>query len=156
MWVRRIEHRLGTLCLLLSLAACQQDAPPVVQTPVLDMAAVADLESSEDGAVGQVLLKLQLLNTRTDILKYGIHTPEEHQERLQYYRTQFKEDVNLVSGADTLPCYDLHTERMYMDLPYMNFILTFNHPISPGDRLLISDIVYTRQTVLLDIDPKIQ
>lgn len=154
---RGIEHLIGALCLCLlpGLTACKQDAPADGQAPVLDMVALADFEL-EDAGFSQVLLKLQLLHTRSDILKYGIHTPEEHQERLQYYRAQFKEDVYLVSGADTLPCYDLHAERLYMDLPYMNFILTFNHPVSRGDKLLVNDIVYTQQTVLLDIDPKTQ
>ncbi len=157
MGVTGIKHQIGLLCLCLlpGLKACKQDAPPAAQTPALDMVAVADFES-EDTGFSQVLLKLVLLHTHTDILKHGIRTPEEHQERLQYYRTQFKEDVYLVSGADTLPCYDLHAERLYMDLPYMNFILTFNHPVSRGDKLLISDIVYTQQTVLIDINSKAQ
>lgn len=133
--------------------ACKQDAAPAAQMPVLDMVAIADFDSEPSG-FSQVLLKLQLLNTRADILKYGIHTPEQHQERLYYYRTQFREDVFLVSGADTIPCYDLHAERLYMDLPYMNFVLTFERPLEQGDQLLIHDIVFTQETVLLNIDPK--
>ena len=109
---RGIEHLIGALCLCLlpGLTACKQDAPADGQAPVLDMVALADFES-EDAGFSQVLLKFQLLDTRSDILKYDIHTPEEHQERLQYYRAQFKEDVYLVSGADTIPCYDAHSLR---------------------------------------------
>lgn len=152
-----IKSRTGImyLCLLLGFAACKQETAQVVQPPALDMAALADFDSEHTG-FGQVLLKLHLLNTRADILKYGIHTPEEHQERLYYYRTHFKDDVFLLSGADTIPCYDLRAERMYMDLPYMNFILTFERPMSDGDKLLIQDIVYTQQTAILNIDPIMQ
>lgn len=139
---------------MFGFTGCKQDAASAAQMPVLDMVAIADFDSEPTG-FSQVLLKLQLLNTRADILKYGIHTPEQHQERLHYYRTQFKEDVFLVSGADTIPCYDLHAERLYMDLPYMNFVLTFERPLKQGDQLLIHDIVYTQETALLNIDPKI-
>lgn len=138
---------------MFGFTGCQQNATPAAQMPVMDMVAIADFDSEPTG-FSQVLLKLQLLNTRADILKYGIHTPEQHQERLHYYRTQFSEDVFLVSGADTIPCYDLHAERLYMDLPYMNFVLTFERPLTQGDQLLIHEIVFTQETVLLNIDPK--
>lgn len=140
------------ICAMLGLASCKQAPADTVQPPVLDMIAVAYFGTGAD--FSQVLLKLQLLNTRSDILKFGVGSPEAHQARLNYYRAHFKDDIFLVSGADTIPCYDVHAERLYMDLPYMNFILAFNHPLSEGDKLLINEVVYSQQSVILDIDPK--
>jgi hypothetical protein len=142
------------ICVMLGLASCKQAPADTAQPPVLDMIAVADFDTGAD--FSQVLLKLQLLHTRADILKFGIRSPEEHQARINYYRDHFKNEIFLVSGADTLPCYDVHAERLYMDLPYMNFILAFNHPVSRGDELLIHDIVYSNQSVLVAIEPKMQ
>lgn len=148
------DYRLVIFCFcLFSFEACKQEISNTPNSPVLDMVAVADFDEGE-ADFSQVLLKLQLLHTNTDILKYGIHTPEEHQQRLYYYRSHFKEDVFLMSGADTIPCYDVHAERMYMDLPYINFILTFGRRLSQGDKLLIHDIVFSHQTAILDIITK--
>lgn len=156
--MEKIKNSAGILCVILWLAATGCTArpePASAPEPVLDFVALADFEDAPAG-FSQVLLRMQLLHTRADILKHGLSTPEEHQARLAYFRTQFREDVFLVSGADTIPCYDAHAERLYMDLPYMNFILTFNHPIAQGDELLVRDVVYSGQTVLATIQPKTQ
>lgn len=147
-----------SVAVLLYCAGCSQRVESPISeelVPVLDFVAVADIEE-ETSDLGEVLLRLQLLHTRTDILKYGINSPEEHQQRLSYYRTHFKEDIFLVSDTDTIPCHDVHAERLYMDLPYMNFILTFNRRLANGDKLLINDVIYSQHTVILDIDLKMQ
>ena len=123
--------------------------------PVIDFTALTDFEGNPQD-FSQVLLRIELLHTRADILKHGLSTPEEHQARLEYYRTQFREDVYLVSGIDTIPCYDAHAERLYMDMPYMHFILTFNHAVALGNELLIKDVIYSGQTLLTAIKPKTQ
>lgn len=150
-------NTLLVMCGVLVMLGCiakQEPAAPNVPEPVIDFKALADLQ--ESGAdFSQVLLRVELLNTHTDILKYGISSPEAHQARLSYYRTDFKNDVFLVAGIDTIPCYDVHAERMYMDLPYMNFILTFNHSLSNNDELLIHDVVYSNKTIFVTIDPQI-
>jgi hypothetical protein len=114
--------------------------------------ALATFEQT-DSEFNQVLLRLQLLNTNTDILKYGLSTPEEHQARLSYYLFGFKNDLSLISSGDTIPCYDAHFERTYMDLPYMNFILTFHHGVKEGDELMIHEGVYTQQHLVFTIEP---
>jgi|WetSurMetagenome_2_1015567.scaffolds.fasta_scaffold75980_2 hypothetical protein len=121
--------------------------------PVIDFKAIADLRDTVS-AFSQIVLRLELLHTHTDILKYGISTPEEHQARLNYYRVNFKNDIFLIATGDTIPCYDVHQERLYMDLPYMNFILTFNHHFSKEDELQINDVVYSHKTLLVAIEPK--
>lgn len=122
--------------------------------PVLDIRALADFAEA-DAEFNQVLLRMQMLHTNADILKRGLQTPEEHQHRLSYYLFGFKNDITLISGTDTIPCYDLHMERTYMDLPYMNFILTFNHAIKEGDEVLVNDIVYTQQMLITTLEPNL-
>lgn len=119
--------------------------------PVIDFRALTSL-SGEVSDFNQVLIKIRLLNSNADILKFGISTPEEHQSRLNYYRVDFKYDVKLISNGDTIPCYDLHAERLYMDLPYMNFIATFHHSISTQDEIMIHDMVYTSKDVFVGIE----
>ncbi len=126
-----------------------------LRTPVIDFKAMTDLEN-QNADFNQILLRVELLNTHADILKFGISTPEQHQGRLNYYRVDFKNDVFLVTHNDTVPCYDLHAERLYMDLPYMNFVLTFNHTLSSNDELLINDVVYSNKALLVKIDQKMQ
>lgn len=119
--------------------------------PIVDFRAIASL-SDDVSEFSSVLIKIRLLNSNTDILKFGISTPEEHQSRLNYYRVDFKYDVKLISQGDTIPCYDLHAERLYMDLPYMNFIATFHHPVSAEDEIMIHDVVYTSKDVFVAIE----
>jgi len=139
---------------MLVLVGCStktDSAQAMEKEPLLNFVAVADLQDTLS-EFSQVLLKIELLNTKEDILKHGINTPDEHQARLNYYRTKFKNDIYLISHKDTIACYDVHAERLFMDLPYMNFILTFNHHVADKDLLQINDIVYSNKSVLVDID----
>ncbi|MBK6861532.1 MAG: hypothetical protein IPG95_14780 [Saprospiraceae bacterium] len=90
---------------------------------LIDFRALADLEDTTS-EFSQVILRMELFKTHSDILKHNIGTPEEHQKRINYYITEFKNDIFLISANDTIACYDAHAERLYIDLPYMNFILT--------------------------------
>ncbi len=140
------------------LSSCSSEVESnltTVNEPLIDFKALSDFDSN-NGGFNQIFLRIQLLNSGTDILKYGINTPAEHQSRLNYYRTEFKNDVFILSGKDTVPCYDLHAERLYMDIPYMNFILTFQHKISPEDIVMINEFVFTNRSILIEIDQNIQ
>ncbi len=119
--------------------------------PEINFSALSDLSDSTT-QFSQVILRIELLNTSADILKYGLHRPEEHQQRLSYYLFGFKNDVSLISRGDTIPCYDLLFERTYMDLPYMNFILTFNHDVKAGDEVMIHDTEYTKQNIFVTVE----
>jgi hypothetical protein len=108
-----------------------------------------DQEGSE---VFQVLLKMSLTNYSGDVLKYGLESPEQHQQRLNYYISEFSKDIFLVSESDTLQCIDSHFERTYMDAPKRNFILNFNASNSEKfNKLLIVDQVYSGRVLELDI-----
>ena len=143
------------MVVMLTLASCAAKTDHGGRPePVIDLKAKADLQDSYSD-FNQVLLRIEMLHTHADITKYGISTPEEHQSRLSYYRTAFKDDIYLIDQNDTIPCFDVHAERLYMDLPYMNFVLTFNHKLSEGDELMIRDVVYSNKILLVTIDHQI-
>lgn len=119
--------------------------------PVIDYNAIYVVEEDLKD-FSQILLKMSLKNVQVDIIKFGLSSPKQHQQRLNYYIQNFKQDIFLVSDTDTIPCTDSHFERLYMDLPYRNFILTFNTDIlGEQDHLLIKDPVYTNQLIKLSI-----
>lgn len=123
-----------------------------IQNPVLDFTAIYAEEESA-GEYSQVFLKIALKNYHGDILKFGLSSPAAHQERIQYFIRDWKQSIALVAGSDTIPCTDSHMERMHMDLPYRNFILTFKQSsIGDLDHLLIEDTVYSNQLIKLSID----
>jgi len=112
----------------------------------------AYLPADQENKVKQILLKVELKNSSEDVLKFGLNTPEEHQERLNYYFKDFKRDLFLATNYDTLSCVDAHLERTFMDAPKRNFILNFF--VDEGQeiqKLLIADQVYTGQILELDI-----
>jgi len=143
---------ISTSGILIWSCSTKEDLPSNDPNPKLDIRALA--EFGQENEFSQVLLRMQLLNSHADLLKHGLSTPEEHQNRLSYYLFGFKDDVALISQGDTIPCYDLHFERTYMDLPYMNFILTFHHSVQEGDEILLYEGIYTQQTLVFSIEPR--
>lgn len=101
----------------------------------------------------QILFRISLLNTNADLLKYGLSEPTMHQERIAYYINGFKEHIHLISKGDTIPCVDSHFERLQMDVPYRNFILTFpSQDVDEDTVLLIEDIVFSNNLVQVSIE----
>lgn len=154
---QRTSKVLAFLCILIvggMVMACQPDNSPSTTsaaTPAIDFDAVY-VENDGQGEYVQVLLKMSLMNYPGDILKFGLSSPEQHQQRLQYYMQDFKNNIRLISGTDTILCLDSHFERLNMDLPYRNFILTFQQPsIEAADQLLISDLIFTQQIIQTSI-----
>lgn len=112
----------------------------------------AFMPSGQGSQMKQFLLKMELVNSKEDVLKFGLNTPEEHQERLSYYFKDFKRDIFLVTDEDTLTCIDAHIERTYMDAPKRNFILNFHlEKDQEIQKLLIADQVYSGQLLELNI-----
>lgn len=117
--------------------------------PVFD---ITVLSSERLGSHQQLLLRLQLLQYGGDMIRFGLSMVPEHQERLRYYLQDFKTDVWLVSARDTIPCLDSHLERLHMDSPYRDFILTFpnNSNLQPT-HLVVYDREYTGELLQLKL-----
>ncbi len=104
-------------------------------------------------SIRQLVLRISLTNSRADLLKLGIQSPEQHQERLLYYISDFKEQLSLESEGSKLSCLDSHLERTHMDLPYRNFILTFTGPdVYTHKTLKVEDPILTNRTIEIQIN----
>lgn len=147
-----------TLLILIGLVyiwiytACGSENPYQPETyPSIDYDALYIAEE-QPGNYIQIILRMSLKNHKGDIIKFGLSSPEEHQERLHYFFQEFKNDINLISNQDTIGCIDAHFERLHMDLPYRNFILTFKESgFNVNDYLLINDQTYSNQLLKLSI-----
>lgn len=153
---RNNAWRFLVLVLLIGIGflACREEQPMSVtnlESPTIDFNAIVLEDPVATGQV-QVLLKVSLENHTGDLIKYGISKPEIHQNRLKYYISDFKNDITLVAGDLKIECVDSHLERLHMDLPYRNFVLTFPYnKFNEGDHLLINDHIYSNKTIQLTI-----
>lgn len=144
---------LSALVFIWLLASCSADKQQQMDIidPVIDYNAIHTADN-EPGDYVQILLKMSVSNIQGDIIKFGLSTPEQHQERLNYFIRDFKQNISLVSNTDTISCTDSHMERLYMDLPYRNFVLTFKkNALNDQDQLLISDPIYSKKLIKLSI-----
>lgn len=62
-----------------------------------------------------------------DFLKAGISNQEEFYKRIEYYQTQFINDIYLTDGNDTITCLSANMERNYGIAPQTNFSLLFEN-----------------------------
>ncbi len=100
-----------------------------------------------------VILRVLLVGSKADLIKYGLSTSQEQHQRQEYYILNFTRDIYLISGTDTIPCNDSHMEQLYMDLPYRTFILNFGeHAIKEQDEILVMDKVFSNKTLQVSIN----
>ncbi len=143
----RMSIQVCILYFLIWSACGVSDSRPKQHPPKIDFDGVA-IENPETLGQLQIMLRMSLKNYDGDILKYGLNESQAHQERIQYYLSEFKKDLFLVTKADTISPLDVIFERPQMDLPYRNFILTFNHAsLENQDRLRINDPVYSQKII---------
>lgn len=78
-----------------------------------------------------------------DITKFNITDEQEYYARLQYFAMEMGNDLQLISGKDTLPCAMFHYERTYGIDPRAAFVLAFpkkkNGTAVTGKTLLFND-----------------
>jgi hypothetical protein len=64
-------------------------------------------------------------NLKSELLKAGISSLEEYNQRILYCSFQMQNDLKLLDGRDTLNCELFHFERVYNLAPYATFSLGF-------------------------------
>lgn len=78
-----------------------------------------------------------------DFLQAGLSNQEEYFKRVEYYNTQFLNDVLLISGSDTIACLSANIERNFGISPQTNISLLFennsNNSTSKNLCILIDD-----------------
>jgi len=60
-----------------------------------------------------------------EVLRNELTSIEEYKERVEYYSFDFKNDIFLIQGNDTIPCEMSHFERAYDATPYCNIMVGF-------------------------------
>lgn len=79
-------------------------------------------------------LELVISNFNDEILKYKTGSPEEYNQKVDYYSFRFQQDVFEVIEKDTLRCMSYHFERNYGISPKIRFNLAFAASVSEADR----------------------
>jgi hypothetical protein len=72
--------------------------------------------------------RIKAENSNIELLKTGINSGGEYNDRVEYCSFKMQKDFNLIDGGDTLDCVLFHYERIYGVAPYGTFSLGF--PIS--------------------------
>lgn len=75
--------------------------------------------------------KITLKKGEGELLKFKLNSPEEYNERINYFAFNMQKDIQLVEGNDTLPCSLFHFERAYDVTPSSVFMLGF--PLSKNN-----------------------
>lgn len=60
-----------------------------------------------------------------ELIKSGLTSRGEYDQRLMYYSFEMQKDIQLISGTDTIPCSMLHYERTFNISPKANFMIGF-------------------------------
>ncbi len=76
-----------------------------------------------------------------DVLMTNLSDPAEYDLRVNYYSFDFKHDIYLVEGADTLQCRLFHFVRSHGIAPYVDFVMAFDQAsqASGNKQLVLTD-----------------
>ena len=72
-------------------------------------------------------LRIEIEKMNGELLKYGLSTEAEYEERVNYLAFTIKDDIKLIDGSDTLNCVLHHFERVYDIVPYATILLGFKN-----------------------------
>ncbi|MCK5856729.1 MAG: hypothetical protein KAG64_04520 [Bacteroidales bacterium] len=67
----------------------------------------------ENPGLQQFILKFELDELETDILKYNVASHQEYESRISYLAFDFQNRIKLIEGSDSLSCKMYHFERTY-------------------------------------------
>ena len=60
-----------------------------------------------------------------EVLRNELTSLEDYRERVEYYAFDFKDDIFIVQGIDTIHCEMSHFERAYDATPFCNIMIGF-------------------------------
>jgi hypothetical protein len=72
--------------------------------------------------------RITLASGQGELLKHGLSSIQEYNERIDYFAFRMQHDIKLIAGKDTLGCQLFHFERSYDVSPEAVFLLGF--PVS--------------------------
>jgi hypothetical protein len=84
-------------------------------------------------------LTIALESGQGELLKHGLTSIAQYDERVQYFAFEMQKDIKLVEDGDTIPCGLYHFERAYDVAPYSKFMLGFvkNKKTGSKERTLV-------------------
>ena len=89
-------------------------------------AATLDQGRKDNGNTECFVFTIEDPDHSRELLKSGVESPEEYQERIEYCSFYIQNDLFLIDGTDTLPCRMSHFERTYGISPKAKFTLLFD------------------------------
>lgn len=84
-----------------------------------------DREMGEIKDMQYFTFKIEVANFNQELLKYNLESPEQYEQRVNYFAFKMQNDFKLIEGKDTLDCELFHFERNYGIAPTAHFILAF-------------------------------
>jgi hypothetical protein len=151
--MKQLIYKLLILFIGFQVFACKNSSKNSEEMRIDFIASSPKTGIGEGDNKGSVVLRVALLGSNQDLLKYACKNNSEEQSRLEYYNLNLKKDIFLVSGTDTIPCIDSHMEQLYMQVPYRNFLLYFGeHTIEENDEILIVDKVFSNKIITTKIN----
>jgi hypothetical protein len=105
-------------------------------------------------------LKIMITNGEGELLKYGISSPQDYNERVKYYAFQMQNDISMVENGDTIPCGLYHFERAYDVSPFSTFLLGFKkskkEKVDGEKTIIFYDKVYDKGIIKFTFNNKEQ
>lgn len=82
-----------------------------------------------------------------DVMKLGVNSNNQYFDKINYYSFDFKHDIILVEGKDTLTCKLFHFVRSHGTTPYVDFVFAFEDKQTTIDK----EIYIYDQATLQDV-----
>ncbi len=91
-------------------------------------------------------LKITAKDTKEEMLKKNISSPEEYFGRIEYFTSHAENDLKLYTSTDTIDCGLYHFERSYNMAPFSNMVVGFER-----DSIAIEDLTFSFDERVLGI-----
>lgn len=90
----------------------------------------------------------------SDVQRYDAQNDQDYYARLEYFALEMQNDLQLIDGADTLPCRMFHFERTYGIDPRATFVLAFDAKgnTQESKTLIYTDHAFNSGPILLTIE----
>ncbi|MGP8217331.1 MAG: hypothetical protein ACLQQ4_17315 [Bacteroidia bacterium] len=109
----------------------------------------AKRRASELNGMQYMTLKIALKDGKEELLRYGISSASDYDDRVNYFSFGMQQDLQLVESGDTLPCLLFHYERIFGLAPYATFSLAFakGKNVNADKTLILFDHVFNKGLV---------
>jgi len=104
-----------------------------------DMASGETNEVKDQDSSEYFKMDIRIKDHSVEPLHFKVSSEQESFERLNYFVSSIKDDVNLVVGLDTFSCLLHHYERVYHAGNAIRLLFVFDHLKEKGNRKIVLD-----------------